>query len=203
MFFSRFSRYSATLLLCVLSIMASANPNIDSLKKLGREKLIQLAVEKLNDSAFDPTHYDRIIVKANVQSLIVEFTLSIVVSKKSSCFYDAVYVALAGSGTGKSIEGFCDEPEYYSAPESDRKIVDFVFDAINKSTEIGHIPDRKLRAGTSMKIALHLTYYFVEVSNWSTFSHYKVNRVTGKISESEHKHYVRDEDEKDDFEIIK
>jgi len=49
---------------------------IDSLKKLGRDSLIKLAIKKVNDPAFDPKAYDRIIVKADSSKLVVEFELS-------------------------------------------------------------------------------------------------------------------------------
>ncbi|MSQ46185.1 MAG: hypothetical protein EXR24_04320 [Ignavibacteria bacterium] len=47
------------------------------------------------------------------------------------------------------------------------------------------------------------TYYYVKVSSWSTYSHYKVDKFTSKISESAHKHYARDNEEREKFEIIK
>ena len=55
-----------------------------------------------------------------------------------------------------------------------------------------------------MTINEHLTYYYVENSSWSTYSHYKVDKLTGKISEAGHKHYARNgEEEKEDYEVIK
>ena len=74
----------------------SQKPDLESLKKLGRDSLIQRAVKKVNDPKFNPNHYDRIIVKASKTDLIVEFRLSIRISTKGACFYDAVYVALVG-----------------------------------------------------------------------------------------------------------
>jgi hypothetical protein len=193
------------LLFCIISqVLFSQNKTkIDSLKKLGRDSLINLAVKKLNESAFKPNNYDRIIVKANENSLVVEFSLSIVLSDSKSCFYDFVFVALVGSGSGKSIKGDCENPKFYTFPKTDKKKINFVFDAINKSNEIGHIPNNKLDEDTKMEIVEKLNYYYVEVSNWSTFSHYKVNKLTGKIYEANHKHYDRSNEERDDFEIVK
>jgi hypothetical protein len=184
--------------------MSSAtDPKIDSLKKLGRSALIDLAVKKINDPDFDKDQYDRIVVKASDEALIVEFGLSIAFKKRRSCYYDVVWVALAGSGTGKSVMGECDEPEYFKRSKSEQQAIDSIFEAINKSDEIGHIKDKKLSGGTKMDISEHATYYYVETSSWSTYSYFKVNKLTGKISDAGHKHYARDNDEKDEFEIIK
>jgi|GEM_PF-5465911 len=189
--------------LCLLChAMSASDPRIDSLKKLGREKLIDLAIRKLNEPAFDPDQYDRIIVKASKESLVVEFRLAVVVKSKRRCYYDAVFVALAGQGGGRSIEGDCDEPEYYRRSFADQKKILFVFNAINKSDEIGHITDNTLPSGTSMEITDHGTYYEVVTDSWSTHSSFKVSTLTGRISDATHKHYARRHDEKDEFEVI-
>jgi hypothetical protein len=184
--------------------MSSAtDPKIDSLKKLGRAALIDLAVKKIDDSNFDRSQYDRIQVKASKESLIVEFALSISFKNRRSCYYDVVWVALAGSGSGKSVMGDCDEPSYFKRSNSEQRAINFIFKAINKSDEIGDIKDNKLPGGTKMDISNHTTYYYVETSSWSTYSYFRVNKLTGRISNAGHKHYARDHDEKDEFEIIK
>src|SRR5688572_7785190 len=94
-------------------VNAQHTAKVDSLKKLGRDSLIKLAIIKLNDPTFDPTAYDRVVVKADSTSVIVSFSLSVHLITRNSCYYDAVSVALVGSGTSKSITGFCDEPKYY------------------------------------------------------------------------------------------
>jgi hypothetical protein len=189
------------LMIASTSVMAT-NISIDSLKKLGREKLIELAAKKIDQADFKPEEYDRIVVKANSSSLIIEFGLSVLVQKKRSCFFDVVWVALAGNGDGMSIEGDCKEPVFYHRSASDQRKISFVFNAINKSNEIGHV-DNHLPEGTRMKISKHLFYYEVETSDWSTFSSFKVNKVTGRISNARHKHYSQSNEEKaDDFEII-
>jgi hypothetical protein len=177
--------------------------DVESLKKLGRDSLIKLAIVKLDDPKFNPKYYDRVEVKANKTSLIVSFMISVEFHTKRSCFYDWVYVTLTDGTSGKGVQGDCEEPEYYHPSRSDRRKIDFVFDAINKDNEIGDIPDKKLSPGTTMEISEHLDYYYVEVDSWSTASDYKVNKITGKIYDAGHKHYARDHEREDEYEIIK
>ncbi|HEY0653475.1 MAG TPA: hypothetical protein VGD65_10115 [Chryseosolibacter sp.] len=198
------TKYHFIILFTLANLMAHAtDPKIDSLKKLGRTALIELAVKKINNPAFDPQQYDRIIVKANKESLIVSFGLSVVVKSKQICYYDAVWVALAGEEmSGGSIQGVCAETPYFTRTKELQEKIDAVFEAINKSTEVGHVPDKRLPDGTSMEITEHDSYYYVETSSWSTYSHFKVDKNTGKISEAGHKHYARDPDEEERWEII-
>ncbi len=135
---------------------------------------------------------------------MVEFRLSITLAGSKSCYFDAVYEALAGSGSGKSIQGECENPKFYKQTDAIKKKMDFIFNAINKSDEIGHMPNSKIDEGTNMTITEKLMYYYVEMSSWSTYSHYKVDKGSGKISEANHKHYAHSsEDEKPEWEIIK
>jgi len=182
--------------------MAHPDPRIDSLIKLGGEALIEMAVKEINDPGFHRENYDRISVLANKNTLLVEFRLSILLKSKSSCFYYVVDVALVGSGTGGNIIGDCDETPYYQNSPADQKKIRFVLDAINASDEVGHIPDYKLPDDTSMEIIENAGHYQVEVSSWSTFSYYKVNKLTGKISEAGHKHYDRSDGDEPEFKTI-
>jgi hypothetical protein len=196
-------KFLITFLVSSAGILFSQKQEIEALKKLGRDSLIKLAIKKMDEPGFIPGNYDRVTIKTHDNSLVVTFGLSVALHNKQSCFYDRVFVALVGSGTGKSIQGDCDEPKFYSPSKSDKRKIDFVFDAINKDNEVGDIPDKKLSPGSTMEISEHLDHYFVEVSSWSTYSHYKVNKVTGKISEAGHKHYARSGDENEEEEEIK
>ena len=176
---------------------------IDSLKKLGRDSLIKLAVKKINEPGFDAKAYDRITVKANVASLAVDFELSVRFYSSGMCYYDKVFVSLAGNGSsGESIQGDCNNPKFYKLNQEQKKKVEFVFNSINKSDEIGHTKNNQMPKGTTMEITEKLTHYYVEVSSWSTYSHYKVDKISGKISEANHKHYARSGDEKPDYEEV-
>lgn len=175
---------------------------IDSLKQLGRDSLIKLAVKKIADPTFNPKNYDRIIVKADSNKLWVEFELSIRFKSNSSCYYDAINVSLVGSGTSKSITGFCDNPKYYKPSSKQLKKIDFIFNSINKKNEIGDIPNKKLADDTVMEITEMMTYYHVEVSDGNTMSRYKIDKNSGKIFDATHKHYMKDRDDPPPIEII-
>ena len=189
--------------LSCLGSFAQKQAKVDSLKKLGRDALIKLAVKEIGDPAFDPKAYDRVVVKADSISVIVEFSLSIRFMSGKSCYYDQVYVSLIGGGSGKSMSGDCSKPKFYKPTASQKKKIDFVFTAINKDNDIGDVPDKKLSDGESMEITEYLTYYYIEFKDWSTFSHYKIDKVTGKIYDAGHKHYAHYNDEKERYEIIK
>ncbi|HEY1039393.1 MAG TPA: hypothetical protein VGF30_08325 [Bacteroidia bacterium] len=195
--------YLSLLLFFSLPLISQDKEKVEALKKLGRDSLIQLALKKLNDPAFDPNVYDRVIVEAdgNTNTIRVRFELSVVFKK--GCYYDAVSVSLVGGGTGKSIEGDCDEPAYYKPSATIQKNIDFVFNAINKENDVGNIPDKKLSDDEKMEITEKGSYYYVEFSSWSTYSHYKIDKSNGKIYDAGHKHYARDEDERKNIEIIK
>lgn len=196
-------KLSAAILFLFCFSFLQAQTKLDSLKALGRDSLIKLAIKKINDPKFNPANYDLITVKADSSSLLVEFDLSIQFISSGACYYNSLTVSLYGSGGFGSITGGCEEVEYYHLSNSDKKSIAFVFDAINKSDEIGHVPGNKLDKGTTMTITEKPTYYYVEVSDWSTYSHYKVSKGTGKISEANHKHYDRSGEMEDEFVEIK
>ena len=183
------------------SLVSQNKEKVEALKKLGRDSLIKLAVKKINDPAFDPKAYDRIIVEADTNTVRVRFELSVVFKK--GCYYDGITISLAGGGTVKSIMGECETLGYYKPTPSIQKKIDFVFESINKKNDIGDIPDKKLSDDESMEITEKATYYYVEFSSWSTHSYYKIKKSNGEIFDAGHKHYARGGEEKKEMEIIK
>ncbi|HYC84896.1 MAG TPA: hypothetical protein VEB86_06725 [Chryseosolibacter sp.] len=181
---------------------AASDPKVDSLKKLGRAALIDLAIRQMNDPQFDASQYDRVTVKANENSLIVEFGLSVTLKTNRSCFYNGIMVALAGSGSGKSIEGNCKEPVYYRETRRIQKKVAFVFAAINGSEVVGGLRNDRLPVGTSMEVTQRGRWFHVRTDSWSTMSRFKINRLSGRVTRAMHKHYARTTAENDEFEII-
>lgn len=201
-------RYTYILLpMLILSFFAAAaqkkTHTVDELKKLGRDSLIKMAIAKLDDSTFQAQYYDRVTVKANKTSVEVEFELSVRFKNGKKCFYDAVTVGILNGTTGKGASGDCDKISYYKPTSSMTKKIAFVFDAINKSDEIGHLPGNKIPNDATMTIEENLTCYYIEFSDYSTFSHYKIDKITGKIFDAGHKHYARSGHEKSEWEIIK
>lgn len=190
--------------LFAFSGFAQNKPLLEELTKLGRDSLIKLAVKKINDPKFIPANYDRVIVKADSENLIVCFDLSVVFKGSGMCYYDAITVSIFGNYGGNSVQGNCDEPKYYNPSKKVLSKIKFVFDVINKENEVGDIPGNKLDPGESMTISEHATYYYVEMSNYSTYSHYKINKITGAISDAGHKHYAHNSFETDNkWQIIK
>jgi hypothetical protein len=167
-----------------------AQTKIDSLKALGRDSLIKLAVKKINSPQFHPENYDRITVKANSTKLIVEFDLSVQFIPGNYCYFDRVTVMLAGGGTSESIIGDCEMPDFYNPTAAHRKKIAFVFDAINRSNEIGHFPENKMDAGETMTITENPSYYDVEISDARTYTHFKINKASGKIYDIIDKDYA-------------
>lgn len=175
---------------------------IDSLKQLGRDSLIKLAIKKIDDKNFRPKYYDRVIVKADSTSLLVEFKVSVRLKGNGACYYDAVCVALAGSGAYKSITGDCDEPNYYKLSKKQQEKINFVFKSINKKNEIGDIPNNKIDDDATMEITELLSCYYIEFSDGNTMSRYKVDKRNGLVFDKSHKHYMKERDRKSKYEII-
>ncbi len=199
----RTSFFILSFFLFCTSVNAQNKAKVDSLKKLSRDSLIKLAITKMKDPGFDPKAYDRIIVKADSSKLVVDFDLSVKFIGGNKCYYDAISVSLVGNSNGMSIVGFCDEPKFFKPSAKQQKKIDFIFEAINKENEIGNIPDKKLRNDEHMEITEKAGYYYVEFRSWTTFSHYKIQKTTGKIFDSGHKHYARSKEDKPRYEIIK
>jgi len=190
------------LTLSTITQAQKSKPTVEEFKKLGRDSLIKMAIAKINDSTFHAKYYDRVTVKANATTVQVEFELSIRLRSGKNCFYDNVSVGLLNGTTGTGVSGDCDKVTYYKPTSSSQKKIDFVFASINKSDEIGHLPGNKIPEGATMTIDEHSSYYYVEFSDESTFSHYKIDKSSGKISEAGHKEYARPEKDPDNWEII-
>ena len=194
--------YMLSFLLMPQLMFTQNKAKIDSLKKLGRDSLIKLAVKEINDPGFDLSAYDRIIVKADTSDLMVCFDASVLFIGKKACFYQSFYISLVGSGSTRMVKGDCNEPKYYKVTDKMKKKIDFVFDSINKENEIGDIPNNKLDYGENMEITERGDHYYVEVSGWSTFSHYKIKKGSGDIYDAGHKHYDHSWDQPEKYEII-
>ncbi|HET6990804.1 MAG TPA: hypothetical protein VFJ43_05745 [Bacteroidia bacterium] len=187
--------------------VAVSQTKVDSLVKLGREALIKLAVEKINDPAFISTSYDLVTVVANKTTVLVKFELSMNYVSMNACYYDAVTIALAGDGDWKSATGKCADQttHYYKLTDADKKNIAFVFSAINKSNEIGYFPDNKLPRGTTMTITENEKFYTVDMDDVGTDTHFQVEKVSGKISDIERADFdqAANAGHKDDFVEIK
>jgi hypothetical protein len=164
------------------------------LSKLPKEKLIELAVQKIDEPSFRLADFTEIEVWLEDNELTVEFGHVIRFIPKRGQYYYSVSVDLVSGSTGRSIQGKgpddADLSFYNPAKYQDE--IKFVFDAINNSGgEIGKIPEGQLPDG-HMTIQEEAGYYDIEVDSYSTHSYYKVKKGSGKIYDAGHKHYDRD-----------
>lgn len=192
-------------------IAQSKKMTLDEMKALGRDSLIAMAAERAKNSYpdFKIDLFDRIRVKIRQKSLVVIFDNAIrFVPRKSAFIYD-MHVNLTenslGTGpieNGKEVKDF-EEYQFFKPTKESRKAIEFVLNAINKDNDIGDIPDGKLPDDTRMTVIEETDYYDIEVDSYSTVSHYKIKKGSGKIYDASHKHYARDWDDKDEEEEIK
>ncbi|MBX7153097.1 hypothetical protein K1X84_15830 [bacterium] len=189
----------------------SKKMTLDELKALGRDSLIAIAAARAKNSYpdFKTDLFDRIRVKISRGSLWVIFDNAIqFVPRKSAFIYDmSVNLTENSLGTGpiendKELKDF-EEYQFFKPTKNARKAIEFVLNAINNDNEIGDIPDGKLPDDTQMTIIEKSDYYAIEVDSYSTVSHYKIKKGSGKIYDASHKHYARDWDEKAEEEVIK
>lgn len=189
----------------------SEKMTLDEMKALGRDSLIAIAAERAKNSYpdFRIDLFAHIRVKISRSSLWVIFDNPIrFVPRKSAFIYDmSVNLTENSIGTGpiendKELKDF-EEYQFFKPTKESRKAIEFVLNAVNKDNEIGDIPDGKLPDGTQMTIIEKSDHYAIEVDSYSTVSHYKIKKSSGKIYDASHKHYARDWDDKDEEEEIK
>ncbi|HEY0653473.1 MAG TPA: hypothetical protein VGD65_10105 [Chryseosolibacter sp.] len=193
----------ASILIFVIATSATAaDANIDSLKKLGRAALIDLAVKKLDDKRFDPKQYDRITVKATKSELLVEFALSVRVERPGDCYFAFVWVPLAGMGTMGMGDRACKEGSYYKGRKRDKKHIAFVLDAINKSKQVGRFKDNQVPAGTTLTIIPEKDVYKVGIADEGMHIGFNMDKRTGDISDVKRLYYERIRDKEPRWHII-
>jgi hypothetical protein len=191
---TRHSRYSSFwfwfIYFLPIAVMAQS---AKELSKLSKERLIEMAVAKVDEPSFRITDFSSIEIWLDEDELTVEFEHAIRFIPKRGQFYYSVSVDLISGSTVHSIKGNGPDNEdiQFYDPAKFKDQIKFVFDAINSpDSEIGKIPEGKLPDGT-MTIQEEAGYYDVEVDSYSTHSYYKIKKGTGKIYDAGHKHYDR------------
>ncbi|NUM82279.1 hypothetical protein HUU42_15900 [bacterium] len=184
----------------------SEKMTLDEMKALGRDSLIAIAASRAQSSYpdFKTDLFDRIRVKVSRGSLWVIFEQVIrFVPRKSAFIYDmSVNLTENSIGTGpiendRELKDF-EDYQFFKPTKESRKAIEFVLNAINKDNEIGDIPEGKLPDDTQMTVIEKSDHYAIEVDSYSTVSHYKIKKGSGKIYDASHKHYARDWDDKDE-----
>jgi len=175
--------------------------SVEALKDMGRAGLIEEATRRLREQNpdFDPTAYDRVVVRASSTDVLVSFTTSIVLLRTGESFTHSRSIGLvSGLGSGGSVANPHDltwtgtPPPFLPDPDTVRDIR-FVLEAANRDTKVGDIPDGKLPEGTRMTIRDVGDHYEVSVESEWIRSSYRVAKGTGAISEAMHAHSVAPE----------
>lgn len=181
-----------------LGISIGMAQTAQELSKLSKEKLVALAASKMDKKSFKVSDFTDIQIWLEGDELQVIFSHAIQYIPAKGQFYYAAHVELVTGSSSLSIQGKGpdDEDIQFYSPAKFKKQIKFVFDAINKSDEVGSIPEGQLPEGT-MKIYENIGHYDVSVDSYSTHSSYKVKKGSGKIYDAGHKHFMREEgDEK-------
>ena len=186
-------RFLISSMLMVLLANAILAQSIEDLKRLSKDSLISLAVRKINNAVFKPDQFTNISVWTEAEELTVEFDHAIQFIPKRGQYYYSVSVELVKGSSSRRImgDGEVDVVTYYN-PDQFKKEVQFVLQSINKSDEVGKIPEGGLPYGT-MTINEMGSYYDISVDSESTHSSYKIRKGSGKVYEASHKHYMRTE----------
>jgi len=183
---------------------------VEKLKKRGRDSIIKIALEKIDETICLNDYIIR--VKANKTSVVVSFHIPVVYIPMNSVYYYDFGLDLI---EGSSWSGIISNPrDYgtdqddipnYSSSEKTQKHIQFVLDAINQSDEIGSINIEDFSFDDSMIIRDQIEYY--EITMLSTYqeSFYKIDKETGKVYDAGHAHLIPApdfEEDDDPFEEI-
>ena len=197
-----------------------ANSRVKKFKKLGRERIIQLAAEELrreadSESNFKVENFDQIKVMASEKNIYVTFSMSFRYVPLNSSAYYGVYVSLTEDMMSyRSHDNREDEYNYrqllkFFVPRKEsKKAIAFVINAINKSGKVGSIDNGKLPENDYMIIRDKPSYYGIErVSRVSKYvlSFYKIDKISGKIYDATHEQLapLPEENNEEKFEEIK
>ncbi|KAJ5068494.1 hypothetical protein M0811_02427 [Anaeramoeba ignava] len=184
---------------------------IEEAKKLGREKLIQIAINKIQSSfskPFETSHYDHIRVESNSKNIRVRFYSNINLILLNTAYVYGVTVNLFESSMSYDIKENPEDFEYdfnkmeqFIPNEKSEKALQFILDSINKSEEVGNIDKKKMNYDQIIDIYEFDDYYSVTNDDPYTRSFYKISKSNGKVYDGRHKHKMVGQD-KDPYILI-
>ncbi len=166
---------------------------------LGKDSIIQLALKKIEkadlsiDEGVSIENFTQIKVLTDGKEVWVSFSNPIKYLPQKTVFYFDVGIGLLEGIISKnrvSNPGDYDEktiPFYKETKETEMNIL-FVFEAINKSGEIGSIDIANFE--DNMIIREYENYYDISIVSEFQESSYKIEKTSGKIYDSEHAHLV-------------
>lgn len=183
------------------------NRDVEEIIALGKDSIVQLALKSINDNELDMTYtkarkedFKKIKILTNGKDILVSLANPIKYLPQKTVFIFDFWVELLGKTISTNIAS---NPANYEQNIPDHNIpffketketkarMQFIFDAINRSDEIGSIDD-----GSSfeddMIIRDRENYYDIIVYSESQTSFYKIEKTSGKIYDATHKHLVSD-----------
>ncbi|KAJ5068493.1 hypothetical protein M0811_02426 [Anaeramoeba ignava] len=187
---------------------------IKKAKKLGRKKLIQIAINKIQtrfSKPFETSHYDHIRVESNSKNIRVKFYSNINLILLNTAYVYGVTVNLFESSMSyglkqnpNDLKYDFDKMEQFIPNEKSEKALKFILDSINKSEEVGNIDKKKMNYDQIIEIYEFDDYYSVTNDDPYTTGFYKISKSDGKVYDDSHKHKMRDSyKDKDPYILIK
>lgn len=190
------------LIFCLLTgvpaIRAERKMDVKKIKKMERAAIIRMAgdeIKKSIDPDFEAKNFDRVSVLAGKNEVLVSFSMSVrYVPWQSAFLYDASVIfskqIMLSCGPVVNPENFKPgkEPVFFKPSPESWEATDFILDAVNRSKEVGPLPDKKIPQGSVMTIYEHKGHYQVLMLSEHTESFYKVNRKTGQVYDASHNH---------------
>ncbi|MTI38942.1 hypothetical protein [Fulvivirga lutimaris] len=166
------------------------NKDVEEVIKLGKDSIVQLALELLNEKA-SIQNFARIKVMTDGQEVYVSFRNPIKYLPLGSAFYFDAMVHVVEKTTSKSpvfnrAQDNKEAIEFYKPTEDTEMHVRFVTEAINNSGVVGSFDVANFEG--DMTIYENENYYAVSVVSEYQESSYNVEKVSGKVYDAEHAH---------------
>ncbi len=186
---------SILLLLLVSTVSCAQNQKmkteVDKIKELGKDSIIQLAMD-ITSFRFEKSNFEKITITANHEDVYVSFNNPVKYIPLYMDYLTDLHVSIVNKTINYNIianpiDGVSTasaQPRFYIP---NKKAIQFVFDAINKSKEIGNASsDSEGFEELNMTIKEKETYYDVSDASGTQESNYKVKKETGEIYDVVH-----------------
>ncbi len=165
---------------------------IEHLKKLSRDSLINLAID-LIDQPIQKENFD-ITVMANQSDMVVSFRTPIkFVPQQSIHYYDIGVILTSNQTSYNSVANPQDflsknQTSIFLPTEEGTKHINFVIAAINESNEVGAVDRENFK--DNMVIRDQDEFYDVLVISSNQESWYKIDKAKGNVFDYGHAHFA-------------
>ncbi|MEM7352515.1 MAG: hypothetical protein AAF657_17070 [Acidobacteriota bacterium] len=184
----------AGLLLCLPGVVRAqaVSPTANDLKALGREVIIERAVDEIRQrhEDFSREHFDQIKVLVNESSVYVGFAMSVrYVPLNSRAYYDLFWGLVDPSGVKRTYSPVAnpreaedlEQPRFFQPNAASARAIAFVLGALD--IDAGALHDRE-----TVTIREQASTFEVEVESPQTGSSYTVAKGTGEVLDARHSH---------------